>query len=314
MTKQPVKNWIPDYSDRPEILQTLGRLADLLQEVLQFGACTFTDAWEKSPGTGKSLPPFMLARHVFELLDAVSHSVRHASVEPCNLLLRGMLEACLQLEYMLKEDTQRRALAFLVCEKQQEIKFLKRIDPDTQTGKGFRESLKKDNSVNQSFVFTWDSFAVNAKRRVKKLQDDLASDIYREANEEYCRCRKRNKGGVKWYNFFDGPRSFQCLAYDLGKIAYYDIFYRQWSGLVHASDVILGKVGLKDRYLGIDQLRNPQHAQDVVLHAVRFGLWTIKFLVKTFTPEQVAASLQWHKNKIEPHVRELSTKRIFKTS
>lgn len=56
----------------------------------------------------------MLLRQYLELLDAISILVRQSSIDPCKLLLRSMFEVFLSMEYMLQEDTKRRASAFVV--------------------------------------------------------------------------------------------------------------------------------------------------------------------------------------------------------
>jgi hypothetical protein len=80
-------------SDNQELLKTLGRFADLIQETVNFG--THVLEWElgSAPGGDETAPITLSLRHILELLDSVSINIRNACVDPCKLLLRGALES-----------------------------------------------------------------------------------------------------------------------------------------------------------------------------------------------------------------------------
>ncbi|MEK6570359.1 MAG: DUF5677 domain-containing protein, partial [Bacteroidota bacterium] len=76
----------------------------------------------------------MLLRQFLELLDAISILVRQSSIDPCKLILRSMFEVFLSMEYMLQEDTRKRASAFIVAYIYSVLKDYRKADPSTPEG------------------------------------------------------------------------------------------------------------------------------------------------------------------------------------
>lgn len=65
----------------------------------------------------------MLYRHVIEMIDAIEALLEQSVVNPAYLQLRSAFEAYLQLEWILKENTKRQAITYLVYDIRNRLKI-----------------------------------------------------------------------------------------------------------------------------------------------------------------------------------------------
>jgi hypothetical protein len=169
---------------------------------------------------------FTLARHVAEEVDAVSILVGQGCVEPCKGHLRSAFEADLGIQYVLKEDCERRAIAYNVNEARERLRTNERGDRRTAAGKQLYDAMKDDPMGRDVFasVQRYDFDAEN-----DELRRMLASPPYNLINAEW----EKNKR-TRWHGLFGGPKSIRDLAYYLNKAIWYEFIYSDWSGHTHA--------------------------------------------------------------------------------
>src|SRR5205823_1054239 len=92
----------------------------------------------QSPG---DLAILMLVRNLIESIDGVCILISKGSVQPCEPLLRSALDAFLGVNYILKEDSNERGLAYLVADRHRLINFFRQCDPDDERGKQVRKEI-----------------------------------------------------------------------------------------------------------------------------------------------------------------------------
>src|SRR5258708_40222735 len=98
---------------RADISQILGRMAGVLERIVDFG--THVVLWVGPERAGKEIgltPPLMLLNHAIEAADAISILLRRGSIDPCGSLLRSQIEATISAFYILQSDSKRRGLAY----------------------------------------------------------------------------------------------------------------------------------------------------------------------------------------------------------
>jgi len=100
---------------------------------------------------------------------------------------------------------------------------------------------------------------------------------------------------------YGGPSNFEGLADYLELPLQYEVLYREWSGLVHGTDIIINNIEVvdKDRSL-ISQIRLPEDALDITNTAINFGLEIIPRFVEYFVPEKAQEVKDWYAKEIVP--------------
>jgi hypothetical protein len=107
----------------------------------------------------------LLMRHVVEAVDGVGLLVAKGSAENCGPLLRSAFEALVGILYILKADTERRALAYQVAHTHKKIKLYRKFIPTDDVGRNLRAELKGD-----PFVTIFDQPGVDWQQRIDGLR------------------------------------------------------------------------------------------------------------------------------------------------
>lgn len=89
------------------------------------------------------MPIQFLFLHALELVDAVQVLLAEAVVIPAHAQTRALFEAVIQLEWLLREATARRAFAYQFFDLRERIRFCRSLIPTTQDGKELTAALKK---------------------------------------------------------------------------------------------------------------------------------------------------------------------------
>ena len=185
---------------------------------------------------------YLSLRYIIEQVDAISVLIRNSTVEPTKLLMRGIIESYLGINYILEKDTTKRSMSFMIVNAHEKIKLYKKFDKKTKEGKEFHKKLS-DNEIMKNIVFPesleFDKYVLNLENLIMKPQ-------YKEAEIEYKRTRSSKKHPY-WYSLYNGPSNLESLARYLKMSFVYEIFYRSWSGAIHATDIIDGKDSTKRR-------------------------------------------------------------------
>ena len=305
----PTKPVIPTSIDNPEVAATLGRFADLIDEAVNFG--THVMEWHLKSATGgdRTLPITMSLRHGIELLDSVAVSIRSSCVDPCKLLLRGLLETLFSTAYILESDTTRRAMAFMTTYVNQNLKTYRKFQLTSDQGRQFQELINKDRLASNMEMKLPPSI-VDAS--IANLEQLLSRPEYHEANAHYLKLRKGRTTNPPWYSFYGGPKNLEQLADHLKLPAIYDILYRQWSGAAHGTDIIQGNISSSSSgHASIHQIRLPSNAQTLTLIAVSLALELFRAVIKQCVPDKIVDYQSWYANEIRPVYMQLTGDKII---
>ncbi len=82
--------------------------------------------------------------NVLEMIDAAQILLQEGAGESAVLQLRSCFEALLSIEFILREDTPRRARTYYVGLLLSELRDLTGLDPDTESGKVLLDAISKD--------------------------------------------------------------------------------------------------------------------------------------------------------------------------
>ncbi|MBI3327519.1 MAG: hypothetical protein HYZ81_12565, partial [Nitrospinae bacterium] len=142
MPTDPLKKLLDRDLQKAAADYIIKEVCPMLQEVVNYGTNAFARCHASAnnervahiPGDAH-LVILMPYRHVIEMIDAIEALLEQSVVNPAYLQLRSAFEAYLQLEWILKEDTKRRAITYLVYDIRNRLKIYSSLDPDTEDGK-----------------------------------------------------------------------------------------------------------------------------------------------------------------------------------
>jgi len=290
-----------------EVQRILDALADGIAEVVHFGTHVFV--WHNEASAGKTdevVPVAMMFRHLLEMLDSVAAMVKVSIVEPAHLPPRSAFEASAQIEWIIQTDSDRRGMAFMVWHAHHRLKLYHQFDRATQQGKDLASKLAGTvyDGIDASGKFDLPAARAN-------MEQLLAKPLYREAGREYAKLKKTRKRSPQWFQLFGGPDSIEQLAVRVGMPEWYQILYRRWSGVVHATDVITGKISGRDGETEIHQLRWPGGVESVYTFSVSLALRTYRHLIAATMPDKQPVMRDWYAREVRPVYHKVSSSKLI---
>src|SRR5262249_25125126 len=116
----------------------------LLQELINYGAAALVRCSIRPEGKDENLAIQLSFRHLLEMIDGVEILLAQAGCPAAALQLRSAFDALLALEYMTKEDSSRRGLAYLVTFFLRLSALYRRLDPTTDEGRKWHEHARRE--------------------------------------------------------------------------------------------------------------------------------------------------------------------------
>jgi hypothetical protein len=296
----PIPEILPREIDDPHLRELLRQLALGLERTVNFGTHMLKWFVDKDTPGRYRIVIAMLLRQYLELLDAVSILIHHCSAEPCKLLLRSMFEVLLYLEYMMQEDSENRANAYMVTYIHSLLKQYQEVNPTTPEG---QERLRKLNT-DQRFPINPLPVDPSWALGVQSLNEELALPSYAAAKEEYEKFKSRGVNNPRWYSLFGGPKNVEQLAARIRLSALYHSKYRMWSQPLHGTDVISNRIYPDESGRShIVQLRFVGDIQSVCADAFLMSLDVVQTFLQCFLPEHGADYAEWWQTNREYGVR-----------
>ena len=287
---EAVDDIIPRTPD-PKVAELVTNLSAVIDTFVDFGSHILKWDIEVKRLEEYNAPIMMTYRHFLELIDSTSILIRQSSVDPCKLILRGMLEAYFSLAYMLEADTEDRCMAFMVWTMHKKRKNLERADPTSEIGKHFKSKLGKDKLTKNVQLPVHPEIQAEKAR----LESVFLKPHWQKAEQEYQRLKATGAANPAWYRLFNGPRDMERMADHLELMAIYDVFYRDWSGPTHSTDIFQGKVSLdSDGGAEIHQLRTPKSVQDVSQWVLTLSLMMFNLYIDNRIPNKKSEFASWY--------------------
>lgn len=280
------------------VTMALSQFSSLIDEFVNFGTHILKGFTEKTGGN-ENVPILFFFRDMLEKSDAISHLIKVSSADPAKIILRSVFETSLQIEYLLDGDSEKKALAFLVWDKHQQMNMLKRYQPGTENNKRIRKAFNADTSFSdKSFL----DRLPDVSGEIRDIKEVLESELS-DTTLEYLRTFKASKRPYppQWYQLYDGPKSVKQLAEKLGKPFMYEVLYHGWSSNVHGTDIFAGKILLNDSSedengnvtFDVAQLNLPTSAQQVTAHLLGFMLGAYTLFINKLLPSKEDEIKKW---------------------
>ncbi len=239
---------------------------------------------------------FCLYRHVIEMTDGIEVLVRDACPRPGLLLVRSSFEAVLALEYIIEANSEQRSLAWLCGHIHERIDVHERMDPDTERGRLFRVAMRADKYTREVTMGDFSS-----SEPIARLRALLARQPMLSVEEEYSRCKGR-RGKPEWFRLFDGPANLYELCQHLQHVSIYDVLYRKWSSISHATDYEQFAQADTSGTTFVRPLRDPSGVLndigEVSVYAANFMLMATRMLLETYRSGEERNFAEWYRDNV----------------
>lgn len=204
---------------------------EVLRDVVNYGSNLIVRCYESSQkGLAEAVILGALLKHAVAMVDGVEIHVSNAAVLASHAPLRALYEAHLYLLWILANDTDRRARHYYVWNLRQQRLWAKRSIRGTAEHTAF---LPAGQVLPPSDMDTFlDKYQQQASAEVNEI-DKLLSLHYREINDAFDKCRKRDYD-PPWHAPCGAP-SIRKLANDLKLLLEYETIYSTLSRFAHAN-------------------------------------------------------------------------------
>ncbi len=285
---KPIESLLRREADSPEFQSLVSQFGNLLDECVNFGTHVFEWCLEHPKKDHSDLTSFLLFRHLLEMLDGISVLIRQRCADPSFLLLRSGIESLLGLEYILKEDSERRAMSYEVVHVHKKLSMYLKLDPKSQVGKDFRKTLSKD-VISKDMKLP----ELDILKLVNNLKNLLESPEYAPIEQEWQELKKTGRS-FEWFSLFGGPLTIQQLADRLGHSSWYEILYRPFSGETHATNSIHHLDKDEDGLPALHGLRYPQNLQQATSLSLSFAFTAYRLMLSSYIPERQSDFNSWY--------------------
>ncbi len=260
----------------------LKELSTVLDRTVDFGAAILEADFARG-GDELDLPPILFLKNLISNIDGISVLVANSIIEPCNTLLRTLLENFLSLEYLLEDNagSGQRSRNFMVWDFVERRKWVKKGDVNSPEHAQLAEKFKHDKRLFDSPVM---SFPM-ADKICEWIDKGLNGKTNQETWQEYQRTKKTKKKTPAWYSLFDGPDSLEGLAARVGYPALYEILYRGFSPSSHGNNIVPGKISFPDGpQVNIEPIRDKTQASSTVNHCLQISNLAFRTYLKKRVP------------------------------
>jgi len=269
----------------------LKELSAVLDKTVDLGAAILQADFDLG-GDTLVLPPILFLRNLITSIDGISVLVASSIDEPCNVLLRTLLENFFSLEYLLEDNkgSGQRARNFMVWDVLERRKWLKKGDVNSPEYALLAKKFKQDKRLYDSPVM---SFPM-ADKISELIDKSLNGEAYRKTWAEYKRTKKIKKKTPSWYSLFDGPGSLEELAAKVGYPALYEILYRGFSPSSHGNNIVPGKISFADGpWVDLEPLRDKTQMFSIVNHCLQISNLAFRSYIEKRVPFMAESYKDW---------------------
>lgn len=230
----------------------------------------------------EDVAPFVLYRHIIEMVDGVQVLITESCAVAAVPLLRTAFEASLALEYIVIDEAHyaERSLSWLYAYVDRQISVYTEYDPATPEGTAFKETWDDANLVGYD---PSTDMKDESRKHVAALKGVLDQKEFAAIKAEFTRRMKgRGKRKPGWYSLFGGPGSIEQLAKSLKQGHVYKVLYRRWSSVIHAGDLSAYMDKTLDGVPMFKGVRYPEHLRDAAAYAATFMLRATRLMVQRF--------------------------------
>ena len=219
----------------------------------------------------------LFIRKIMEQLDAINVLFSVGSFTQAQIILRSLIENIISMEFILKEDREKRAAAYYLEHHYQEIELgVKYFDKNSEYGKLIISSIgerqfdinydkyKKKKEAFKRLVTSKEIFQQVDKARNKKL-DEKKKEIRKKKK------RGKKKVYIQWYEVCSSVSNFYGLMKETGYERYYESIYGGLSYETHALNSTMG-MNVDINGISLKRIRNLEGGSSIFSLVCNFSM------------------------------------------
>jgi hypothetical protein len=303
MPTQPLETILYRERSIASARESIDKVSPLLQEVVNYSTNVFARCVSSVPGGIENYAVPLIYLHMIEMTDGIEVLLSASCPTPAKLLLRSLFEAFLSVEYILEENYENRALAWIASFVRKRLALYRSHDPSTIEGRQFLDVLKDDKLVGDvriQYPAEFDNF-------IKRYEDLLSSPELAPVHGEIERYRReKNRKPRRWYHLFGPqpprktPQNVEELAKHLEMGAVYERLYREWSAIHHVTEPARF-ISTKGKRQAIRPLRDPSQIEMVADFAEVFMVRATGLVLQKFRSGEEGAFAKWYLGEVKKY-------------
>jgi len=291
--------------DRDTAIELAKPIIDLASPILKEAVNYATNVYARCSSSKKgrlyeAYPVLASYVHLIQMTDSIEVLISSGCAAPVELLLRSAFEGKLTIEYILEKrsKSKKRAFSWLCKRVIDEIELHERFSPSHPKSKEFKAIYENDQLRKQGEF----PFLPEVSEVIDRLKNNLKQSEYAEVYSEYQKRRAKTRY-PEWYSLYEGPKNLRELAQHLHQGTIYEVLYRSWSKISHASDSSHVTFPMEDGSRIIANIRNPMLIPGIAGMALSFLLETTKLMLLEYrSGEQVSFHRWWNSEIKNKHV------------
>lgn len=205
-------------------------------------------------------------RKIMEQLDSINVLYSVSLFEPAQIILRSLIENIIGLEFILKDDTQKRSAAYYLEHHYQELdKSELYFNAESEYGKLIIAQKGKDEFDEDCKKLEKKRQALERLIKSKTVFEETDAARKRKLETKKKKIGKKKKVYIQWYEVCSNITSLYGLMKETGYEKYYDAIYGGLSIESHGLSATMGMNVNENGYL-LKLIRNPEGG------ATTFGL------------------------------------------
>lgn len=198
----------------------------VLRDLANYGTSLIPRTYRDSGKQMKDITVIgVLLRQVVAMLDAIEILVSNGAVYAATLQVRALFEASIYMEWILKDDSEKKALFYYVYNLRQRRRWAMRLQAGTPEAGQFVAEMPDLPTLHSP------EMTEHAKKEVEQIDKILAQQEF----ASICSVFKQFKGKSNWYSPLGIP-DLRSMAKDVGKGSEYIVFYSNYSESMHTSN------------------------------------------------------------------------------
>jgi len=219
----------------------------------------------------------LFARKIMEQLDAINVLFAVGLFTQANIILRSLIENIVSLEFILKEDTKKRAAAYYLEHHYQEIELgVEWFDENLEYGK-----LIIKNKGKKQFDNDYQKYKRKREAFERIIKSKIVYQEVDEARKKKLKMKKKSgkKVYIQWYEVCSTISSFYGLMKATGYEKYYKGIYGALSYETHALNSTMD-MNIDNDGVSLKWIRNPEGGGSTFSIACTFSISVLRKIHK----------------------------------
>jgi hypothetical protein len=187
----------------------------------------------------------------------------------------------------------------------------KQLSSRTTEGRQFKKDWEADRvASSRALPFTDEQIDT----AIENMNAFLAKAHIKPIAEKFTEYKARRKKNPNWYSIDGGPDSIEQLSVYLKRAAFYNVLYRHWSAISHATDfsnfIAPKRTGSRS---GMKGLRDAKHLRDIYTFSATFMIEGTRRMLLKFRPGEENGFSKWYESDIRERYLKITRMKLETT-